>query len=271
MAAGGILLEAQQRGPRPVLDVVGQQVERLRRARPRRTRGSPPAPARSGPRGSRGAGPAGCRARAGARRRCRAPRAAARAASSTSPGAATAGGSGRRAPARRAPPRARRRAAGQQPLVADRPDRGHGSMVPHDRAPYLGPRRGARARRAGPAAPLRPHRHPVGRATRRSPSTPGQLELARLLVAELLEIGLDDAAIDDLGFVTATLPGTVEGGTVIGLLAHVDTSPDAPGAGRRAARPRGLRRRRDRPPAQRHPARPGADAGARRQASATTS
>ena len=69
------------------------------------------------------------------------------------------------------------------------------------------------------------------RAYARSPSTPGQLELARLLVSELLEIGLADAAIDDLGFVTATLPATVEGGTVIGLLAHVDTSPDAPGAG----------------------------------------
>ena len=69
------------------------------------------------------------------------------------------------------------------------------------------------------------------RAYTQSPSTPGQLELARLLVSELLEIGLADAAIDDLGFVTATLPGTVEGGTVIGLLAHVDTSPDAPGAG----------------------------------------
>ena len=69
------------------------------------------------------------------------------------------------------------------------------------------------------------------RAYTQSPSTPGQLELARLLVSELLEIGLADAAIDDLGFVTATLPGTVQGGTVIGLLAHVDTSPDAPGAG----------------------------------------
>ena len=69
------------------------------------------------------------------------------------------------------------------------------------------------------------------RAYTQSPSTPGQLDLARLLVSELLEIGLADAAIDDLGFVTATLPGTVEDGTVIGLLAHVDTSPDAPGAG----------------------------------------
>ncbi len=64
-----------------------------------------------------------------------------------------------------------------------------------------------------------------------SPSTPGQLELARLLVEELHAIGLADAAIDANGFVFATLPGTVEGAPVIGLLAHVDTSPDESGAG----------------------------------------
>src|SRR5215203_119883 len=61
------------------------------------------------------------------------------------------------------------------------------------------------------------------RAHAQSPSTPGQLELARLLVAELQEIGLADAAIDANGFVTATLPATVEGAPVIGLLAHMDT------------------------------------------------
>ena len=69
------------------------------------------------------------------------------------------------------------------------------------------------------------------RAHRQSPSTPGQLELGRLLVDELLAIGLDDAAIDANGFVTATLPGNVAGAPVIGLLAHVDTSPDASGRG----------------------------------------
>ncbi|MDX6688860.1 MAG: tripeptide aminopeptidase [Solirubrobacteraceae bacterium] len=65
-----------------------------------------------------------------------------------------------------------------------------------------------------------------------SPSTPGQLELAGLLAAELAEIGLTDAALDENGYVTATLPAS--GGdpeTVIGLVSHVDTSPDAPGAG----------------------------------------
>ena len=35
-----------------------------------------------------------------------------------------------------------------------------------------------------------------------SPSTPGQLELGRLLVDELREAGLDDASLDDNGYVT---------------------------------------------------------------------
>ncbi|HWK25485.1 MAG TPA: peptidase T [Solirubrobacter sp.] len=61
-----------------------------------------------------------------------------------------------------------------------------------------------------------------------SPSTPGQLELAGLLVEELRALGLGDAAVDGNGYVTATLPGT---GPSVGLIAHVDTSPDAPGAG----------------------------------------
>jgi len=65
----------------------------------------------------------------------------------------------------------------------------------------------------------------------RSPSTPGQLDVARLLVEELRAAGLEDAALDDNGYVVATLPGTVEDAPVIGLIAHVDTSPDAPGAG----------------------------------------
>src|SRR4051794_958724 len=65
-----------------------------------------------------------------------------------------------------------------------------------------------------------------------SPSTPGQLDLGRLLVDELLALGLTDAALDDNGYVTATLPATIDSEPpVIGLIAHVDTSPDAPGAG----------------------------------------
>jgi tripeptide aminopeptidase len=65
------------------------------------------------------------------------------------------------------------------------------------------------------------------------PSTPGQLELAGLLARELAEIGLADAAVDENGYVTATLiaSGGGDADTVIGLVAHVDTSPDAPGHG----------------------------------------
>jgi tripeptide aminopeptidase len=66
----------------------------------------------------------------------------------------------------------------------------------------------------------------------RSPSTAGQLDLARILVGELEEIGVEDAAIDDNGYVMATLPASANGDApAVGLIAHLDTSPDAPGAG----------------------------------------
>jgi tripeptide aminopeptidase len=65
----------------------------------------------------------------------------------------------------------------------------------------------------------------------RSPSTEGQLELGRLLVEELRQAGLEDPELDDNGYVTATLPGRGPDGPAIGLIAHLDTSPDAPGAG----------------------------------------
>jgi len=60
------------------------------------------------------------------------------------------------------------------------------------------------------------------------PSTPGQLELAGMLRDELEQLGLSDAGLDDNGYVFATLEGT---GPVIGLLAHVDTSPEVSGTG----------------------------------------
>jgi tripeptide aminopeptidase len=64
----------------------------------------------------------------------------------------------------------------------------------------------------------------------RSPSTPGQLELGRLLVDELQVAGLSDASQDENGYVTATLPASGHADQVIGLIAHMDTTPDAPGA-----------------------------------------
>ena len=62
------------------------------------------------------------------------------------------------------------------------------------------------------------------------PSTMKQLDLSRLLVEELHALGIADAHVSEHGYVFATLPGTVDGPTV-GLLAHVDVSPDAPAAG----------------------------------------
>jgi tripeptide aminopeptidase len=71
----------------------------------------------------------------------------------------------------------------------------------------------------------------AGRDRIQSPSTPGQLEVGRVLVEELLAAGLDDAFLDDNGYVVATLPATVPDAPTVGLIAHVDTSPDAPGDG----------------------------------------
>jgi tripeptide aminopeptidase len=64
------------------------------------------------------------------------------------------------------------------------------------------------------------------------PSTAKQLDLLRLLVDELAEIGLADAAIDEHGYVTASIPATV-GHEVptIAFFAHADTAREVSGAG----------------------------------------
>jgi tripeptide aminopeptidase len=63
------------------------------------------------------------------------------------------------------------------------------------------------------------------------PTTAKQLDLSRLLVEELRAAGLADAELTERGTVFATLPGTVADAPVVGLIAHVDTSSDAPSAG----------------------------------------
>lgn len=65
------------------------------------------------------------------------------------------------------------------------------------------------------------------------PSTEKQLELLRHLVDELRALGLSDAAMDEHGYVMATIPATSGKADVpvIGFIAHVDTSPEMSGAG----------------------------------------
>ncbi len=60
------------------------------------------------------------------------------------------------------------------------------------------------------------------------PSTPGQKILGEELVRQMLEMGISDAHMDEHGYVYGTVPATAEG-PVIGLIAHMDTSPDASG------------------------------------------
>ncbi len=65
------------------------------------------------------------------------------------------------------------------------------------------------------------------------PSTEKQKDLSRLLVKELKEMGVEDAALDAHGYVYATLPATTDKADVpvICFCAHVDTSPDLTGKG----------------------------------------
>ena len=65
------------------------------------------------------------------------------------------------------------------------------------------------------------------------PSTAKQLELLKLVLYELKAIGLDDAAMDEHGYVFATIPATTKKARVpvVGFIAHVDTSPEMPGVG----------------------------------------
>jgi tripeptide aminopeptidase len=62
------------------------------------------------------------------------------------------------------------------------------------------------------------------------PSTPGQLELGRLLASELQELGVRDATQDEHGIVLGTIPATVERSVpTVAFIAHVDTSPETSG------------------------------------------
>ena len=65
--------------------------------------------------------------------------------------------------------------------------------------------------------------------TNMTPSTPGQMEFAKYLAAELKAIGMQEVTLDKNGYVMATLPANTEGKPTIGFIAHMDTAPDASG------------------------------------------
>lgn len=72
-----------------------------------------------------------------------------------------------------------------------------------------------------PESPEGPHPYP---------STEKQKDLGRILLEELKAMGLEDASMDEWGYVMATLPANVRHEVpVIGLIAHMDTSPAASG------------------------------------------
>lgn len=61
------------------------------------------------------------------------------------------------------------------------------------------------------------------------PSSPGQLELAKVLVEDLKEMGIDNAHVDSNGYVYASIEGTVKDAPAIGLISHMDTALEITG------------------------------------------
>ncbi|MGX7107942.1 peptidase T [Facklamia miroungae] len=61
------------------------------------------------------------------------------------------------------------------------------------------------------------------------PSSPGQMELGKVVVEDLKEIGITDVVQDDHGYIYATIPGNVEGVPTFGLVVHLDTAVEMNG------------------------------------------
>ncbi|QXV66081.1 peptidase T [Mucilaginibacter sp. 21P] len=66
-----------------------------------------------------------------------------------------------------------------------------------------------------------------------TPSTEKQKDLGRVLVKELLDMGVNDAHLDEYGYVYATIPANTDkaGVPVICFCSHMDTAPDCSGTG----------------------------------------
>ena len=61
------------------------------------------------------------------------------------------------------------------------------------------------------------------------PSTQIQFDLAKILVEDLREIGVKDATLDENCYVMGSIPGNAKNAPAIGLIAHMDTSPEFSG------------------------------------------
>ena len=61
------------------------------------------------------------------------------------------------------------------------------------------------------------------------PSSQGQWELGKIVLAELKELGADDAHVDEYGLVWAMIPGNVDGAPTVAWNSHLDTSPETTG------------------------------------------
>ena len=70
---------------------------------------------------------------------------------------------------------------------------------------------------------------PPWKIPRNYPSSAGQLELGKLLVEQMMAMGIQDAVQDQWGIVMGTVPGNVDGAPTIAFNSHVDTSPETTG------------------------------------------
>lgn len=61
------------------------------------------------------------------------------------------------------------------------------------------------------------------------PTTAKQFDLAKILVEDLKEIGVTDASLDEHCYVMGSIPGNTKDAPSIGLIAHMDTSPECSG------------------------------------------
>lgn len=63
------------------------------------------------------------------------------------------------------------------------------------------------------------------------PSTPRQIELAKVIVEDLKKLGIDNAHMDENGYVYASIEGTVKDVPTIGFISHMDTALELTGEG----------------------------------------